>query len=138
MPPPQASQLSSAHQLSWTFLPSLAPASTRPVPDLPADDLRSSLHLPPQAPIMERSSPVTRSITPVQLPNCCCRNSRALGYQGLSVRSNSQRQSALYGNRIQTGLPIAPARWAMLVSTEMTRSKFSITAAVLQKSNSSP
>ena len=54
-----------------------------------------------------------------------CRNRRAVGYHGLESRSSSQRQSGIKVTIIQTGCPSAPARWAMLVSTEMMRSKCS-------------
>jgi hypothetical protein len=76
----------------------------------------------------------------VKLPHSrvsCCRNNRALGYQGLSSRSSSQRQSGACVNKIQTGLPNAPARCATLVSTDMTRSSCDISAAVSEKSSSS-
>ena len=58
-----------------------------------------------------------------QSPLLCWRKRRAVGYQGLSARFRSQRQSAVYGNRIHTGLPMAPARWATAVSMDMTRSR---------------
>jgi len=41
------------------------------------------------------------------------------------------------GSNTQTGFPSAPARWATLVSTEITRSRFAISAAVSEKSFSS-
>src|SRR5580658_591300 len=66
-----------------------------------------------------------------------CRNNRAVGYQGLSSRSSSQRQSGTNGSNIQTGLASAPARWATLVSTATTRSMFAASAAVSEKSFSS-
>src|ERR1700753_1081695 len=47
-----------------------------------------------------------------QSPSAGCRNRRADGYHGLSVRPVSQRKSAEYGKRIKRGMPIAPARWA--------------------------
>jgi hypothetical protein len=65
-----------------------------------------------------------------------CRNSLAVGYHGLSLRSSSQRHSALYDNSTQSGLPMAPARWATLVQTEITKSRFSIRPAVSEKSSS--
>ena len=56
-----------------------------------------------------------------------------VGYQGLSSRSSSQRQSGANGRATQTGTPSAPARWAMAVSEVMTRSRFFMTAAVSMK-----
>ena len=49
-------------------------------------------------------------------------------------QSRNQRQSTLVGNIIHTGLPSAPATWAIEVSTVTTRSRREITAAVLAKS----
>ena len=68
--------------------------------------------------------------TPCQFPRSRCRNSRIVGYQGLSLRSSSQRQSGAKGSATQTGTPSAPARWATAVSQVITRSRFIITAAV--------
>ncbi len=62
------------------------------------------------------------STVPVQSPKCCWRKSRAVGYQGLSRRSRSQRKSAANGSSSNNGLPIAPARCATAVSTETTAS----------------
>src|SRR6478735_1941934 len=74
-----------------------------------------------------------------QSPLLSCRNSRAVGYQGESVRSSSHRQSELNDKRIQTGLPNAPARLTIDVSLDIMRSNDSITAAVSKKSfNSLP
>src|SRR6185312_16449771 len=53
-----------------------------------------------------------------QSPCAGWRNSRAVGYQGVSVRSIIQRQSKKNGMRIHTGLAIAPARCATEVSEE--------------------
>ena len=47
-----------------------------------------------------------------------------------------QPQSANLASRIQTGLPIAPARWAMQVSVVMTRSSVATKAAVSARSRS--
>src|SRR6266702_592951 len=69
-------------------------------------------------------------MTSDQFPGELCRKSRAEGYQGLSVRSISQRQSAAYGRRTQTGFPILPAKCAIEVSTVITRSISAIWAAV--------
>jgi hypothetical protein len=77
---------------------------------------------------------VTCRITLSQSPMEGWRNSRIVGYQGLSFRSGSQRQSATNGSSTQTGLPIAPARWATAVSTAITRSRLAINAAVSVKS----
>src|SRR5580692_4506169 len=83
------------------------------------------------------NAPRTCAMTPPHDRVLSCRNSRALGYQGESPRSKNHRQSELYGNKIHTGFPIAPARWATLVSTEITKSKRSTIAAVSEKSVSS-
>src|SRR5208283_421667 len=73
-------------------------------------------------------------ITSDQSPIEDCRNRRIVGYQGVSDRSSSQRQSGMNGSKVQTGLPSAPARWATDVSTEIIRSRFSIKAPVSEKS----
>ena len=67
-------------------------------------------------------------------PGLVWRSSRMVGYQGLSSRSSSHRQSGEKGKAIQTGIPSAPARCAIDVSTLMTRSRLFITAAVSRKS----
>lgn len=54
-----------------------------------------------------------------QSPLAGCRNNRAVGYQGESLRSSSHRQSLTHGSRSQTGLAMAPAIWATTVSTVM-------------------
>ena len=54
-------------------------------------------------------------------------------YQMLSVRSSIQRQSGCAASSTQTGLPSAPARWATDVSTVITRSRFSMSAAMSAK-----
>ena len=59
-----------------------------------------------------------------------------VGYHGLSWRLSSQRQSGMRGSMSQTGLPIAPARWATAVSTVMMRSRLSISAAVFRRNRS--
>ncbi len=69
-----------------------------------------------------------------QSPNCALPESRALGYQGLSLRWRSQRKSAANGNNKNSGFPIAPARCATAVSTEITASRQAIAAAVSAKS----
>ncbi len=68
-----------------------------------------------------------------QSPVAVCRNNRMVGYQGLSVRSSSHLHSAGKGNSSATALPIAPARWATEVSTEISRSSCATTAAVSAK-----
>ncbi len=54
--------------------------------------------------------------------------SSRLSYQIDLVRSTSQRQSELSGSSTQHGLPIAPAKWTVLLSTEITRSIAAICA----------
>ncbi len=54
-----------------------------------------------------------RAMTSAQSSPFFWRNSRMVGYQGLSSRSSSQRQSVTHGSSTQTGLPSAPARWAV-------------------------
>src|ERR1039458_3880184 len=83
------------------------------------------------------STSPTRAITLSQSPALGCLNNRAVGYHGLSSRPVSQRHSPLNGRRIKAGFPIAPARCATAVSTEMTRSRSEITAAVSAKSSNS-
>ena len=87
-------------------------------------------------PTLRDSASWTLSITPCQSPISVCLKSVAVGYQGLSSRPSIQRQSGENGNRIHTGLPRAPARCATDVSTEITRSRHAITAAVSVKSAS--
>ena len=53
-----------------------------------------------------------RSNTSAQLSSSRCRNNRIDGYQGLSLRSSSQRQSAATPTTSHTGTPNAPARCA--------------------------
>src|SRR5450759_2178618 len=88
-------------------------------------------------PIKSANSFLTFAITLDQSPVTGCLNSLAVGYHGLSSRSSSHRQSQLNGNNIHTGLPIAPARWATDVSTEITTSINCTSAAVSVKSFSS-
>src|SRR5579875_3061621 len=59
-----------------------------------------------------------------------------VGYQGVSVRCKSQRQSGAKGSISQTGLPMAPARWPSDVSTEITKSTDCKIAMVSPKSKS--
>jgi len=51
-----------------------------------------------------------------------------LGYQGVSVLFICQRQSGYSGSRSQTGLPRAPARWAVELSTVRIKSQAEICA----------
>jgi hypothetical protein len=71
-------------------------------------------------------------------PGARWRNSRAVGYQGLSSRSDNQRQSGRWASRIHTGLPSAPARCATDVSTVTTRSSAAMAAAMSAKSSMQP
>ncbi len=52
----------------------------------------------------------TLSTTSSHAPGLFCRNSRIAGYHGVSSRSSSQRQSAVYISSNHTGLPSDPAR----------------------------
>ena len=90
----------------------------------------------PKSPHMLSNSAHTRSSTPAQSPGAFCRNSRAVGYQGVLSVSCIQRQSARCGSRIHTGLPMAPARCAMQVSVVITRSSVATSAAVSARSRS--
>ena len=76
-------------------------------------------------------------MTPGHSPCRCWRKSRMVGYQGLSSRSRSQRQSGAKGSITQTGLASAPARCATAVSAVITRSRLAISAAVSARSPSS-
>ncbi len=60
-----------------------------------------------------------------------------VGYQGLSSRLRSQRQSEARLSSSQTGLPIAPAKCAIDVSTVTTKSRWEIRAALSSKSRHS-
>ena len=83
-----------------------------------------------RASLSSLSSPATRSSKPAQSPGLRWRNSLAVGYQGVVSIACIQRQSLRWGSRIQTGLAMAPARWAMQVSVVMTRSSVASIAAV--------
>ena len=93
-----------------------------------------------QAHIADRSrnASTTRLITPSQSPGVSWMKRRADGYHGESVRPRSHRQQVSKRDKIQTGLFSAPARWAVEVSTAITRSRHSIMAAVSPKSDTSP
>ena len=69
-----------------------------------------------------------------QSPGVGWRKIRMVGYHGLSARLWSQRHSPAKGSSSQTGLPSAPAKCAVAVSTLMTRSSCSMIAAVAAKS----
>ena len=62
-------------------------------------------------------------MAPGQSPGLLWRKRRMEGYQMLSSRATSQRQSTLNGNRAQTGLPSAPARCAGAELSVIKRSK---------------
>ena len=79
-------------------------------------------------------SSAIRANTSSQSPHDFCRNNRIVGYQGLSSRSTSQRQSAANGSATQIGTPSAPARCASDESDVITRSSVFMTAAVSMKS----
>ena len=58
---------------------------------------------------------------------------RKHGYQGVSLRCNIQRQQVSKRFNNQTGLPRTPAKWGVEVSTLISKSKFSNSAAVSVK-----
>src|ERR1700754_860716 len=60
--------------------------------------------------ILRTSSCRTAPTTSFQRPAAGCRNRRALGYHGLSLRSRNQRHSPSCGRRIHTGRFNDPAR----------------------------
>ncbi len=64
------------------------------------------------------------------------RNSRIVGYHGLSSRPRSQRQSDTHGVNSQVGLASAPAKCDTAESMVMTRSSAAIAAAVAAKPTS--
>src|SRR5262245_58061056 len=71
--------------------------------------------------------------TDSQSPKAVCRNNRSVGYQGLSRRAVSQRQSGESRTATHAGTPRAPARWATALSDAMTRSSVFMIAAVSRK-----
>lgn len=74
-------------------------------------------------------------ITACQLPRSCWRKMRMEeGYQKLVLPSSPQRQSGTFWSSNQVGYPMAPARWATVVLTVVTRSQLAIMAAVSTKS----
>lgn len=80
------------------------------------------------------SSRAASSTTVVHSIIFFCLNILMLGYQLVLSPENPQRQQLSYLFSIQTGFPIAPAKWATAVSTLITRSRFCIIAAVSAKS----
>ena len=68
-----------------------------------------------------------------QSPNVVCRNRRRLGYQGVSSRFSSHRQSGEIERASHVGTCIAPARWTTLVQDVTTKSKLCMMAAVSMK-----
>src|SRR5262249_42740486 len=60
--------------------------------------------------ILSASAAAMRSKTMSQPPRPDWRKRQAVGYQGLSSRPISQRQSGADESAIQTGIPSAPAR----------------------------
>jgi hypothetical protein len=77
-----------------------------------------------------RSSVAIRANTPAQSPGLVWRNSRNVGYHGVSSRSLNQRLSAANGSATHAATLSAPARCATDVSLVTTRSRLAITAAV--------
>src|SRR3954447_23652182 len=73
----------------------------------------------------------TDFIVPLQSPGVVCRNSRIVGYQTVLAPLRPQRQSQSACKSVHIGTPNAPARWAAMVSTEITRSISSIRVPVL-------
>src|SRR5258707_5915896 len=79
--------------------------------------------LHPSAFILLSSSWAMRSNTSDQSPLRIWRKRHIVGYQGVSSRSSSQRQSGTMGNASHTGTARAPARWAVTVSHVITKSR---------------
>lgn len=77
----------------------------------------------------------TRPSTGSQSPTSLCEKSRTLGYQGLPSRPTIQRQFDGLGRSAHTGIPKAPARWTVELSTEITRSKEDTKAAKSSRSS---
>src|SRR5262249_33143734 len=78
--------------------------------------------------------PAIRRKTPSQSPSASWRNSRIVGYHGLSSRAVIHRQSGTVERGIQARRPRPPARWATAVSGVITRSSRLMIAAVSWKS----
>src|SRR4029077_18844801 len=85
-----------------------------------------------------RSSPSISAKAGSQQLHSTWRNRRRVGYQGLSLRSSSHRQSGTYRNATHVGRPSAPAKCATEVSDVMIRSSASMTAAVSMKASGPP
>ena len=129
-------RMCSATEGSVAFERRLSPAcEARSVPFR----MRLARDLPCRGGAFERAWPAHQRFpaSPVPSRQALWRNRRAVGYQGLSSRSRSQRQSGTKGSMIQTGFPMAPARCATAVSTEITRSRLATAPAVCAKSVSS-
>src|SRR4051794_22377342 len=88
------------------------PAHSGPLDAVAKPDRKYPRRLPYQLfpAINFRAASATRSTTPSQAPCRLWRNSRAVGYQGVSSRPISQRQSETNGNKIHVRAPMAPAR----------------------------
>jgi hypothetical protein len=97
----------------------------------------SSLQKPGLFANSSRQACLICSIAADQSPGVDCRNSRVrTGYHGQSARSCIHRQSVcISGTNIQHGLPNEPARCAIAVSAQITRSSWSMTAALSAKSS---
>ena len=78
-----------------------------------------------------RNVSATTAATSAQVWPMSRRNRRADGYQGVSDRASSHRQSGARGSRMQTGLFMAPTRCATDVSTVISRSRFCMTTQLL-------
>ena len=80
-------------------------------------------------------STAMRATTPDQsCPNCSCRFSRTVGYQGVSVRSSRQGKCGAKGIIAQVGTPKAPARCSGPVHELIIRSSPAMMAAVSARS----
>jgi hypothetical protein len=78
------------------------------------------IDLPPRSTKFS-SALFTLCITPVQSPGVSCRKHRIVGYQGDLPFSWSHRDVGANGTSVHTGLPSAPARCAIIMSTVITR-----------------
>ena len=67
---------------------------------------------------------ISWATTDAQSPACGWRNTRAVGYQGLSSRASCQRQSLSCASNTQVGRPKAAAKCATEVSTVTTHSRY--------------
>ena len=80
----------------------------------------------------------TRNTTSLQASCAPRRNRRILWYQGVVSVRKPQRQSATSGRSTNTGLPMAPAKWATEESMLITTSSSCSTRAVSKKSVQDP